>query len=85
MKNVKSRELSGESGAVEFTPPATDHLISPEEQEALMAIDGVEGLGMSGSCQLCVYVSAPDICRKLPKKIGRFEVIVRTTGIVRSQ
>ena len=85
MQNVKSRELGSESGAVDFAPPDTEHVIPAAEREALMAIDGVEGFGMNGIRQLCVYVRDRNVRPKLPEQIGGFEVVVRAAGIVRSQ
>lgn len=85
MHNLKSHELSGESCAVEFDPLDTAHALPVGEREALMAIDGVEGFGISGTRQVCVFVRDRDVRSKLPAKIGDLEVVVRTVGVVRSQ
>lgn len=85
MRKVNSRELGSESGAVDYRPPETDQVIPKEEREALLAIDGVEGFGVSGVRQLCVYVRDRGVGSKLPKQIGAFEVVVQTTGIIRLQ
>ena len=85
MQEVKLRELSSESVAVNFRPPETTDLIPPEERETLLAIDGVEGFGMSAIRQLCVYVRDRSVCSRLPKRIGTFEVVTQVVGIVRAQ
>ena len=84
MDNVNSHDLSGESAAMEFDAPDTSHSIPLEDQEALMAIDGVEGFGVSGIRQLSVFVRDREVWSKLPEKIGEFEVVVKAGGEVRS-
>ena len=85
MRKVKRNELGGESGAVDFIASEAEHSIPQSICDALLAIDGVEGLGLGGVHELWVYVRDGAVRFNLPERIDGFDVHVRITGVIRAQ
>lgn len=65
---------------VDYTPMAYESPIPQAVRDALLAIEGVEGVGLAGEARLRVYVRVASIRSKLPDRIGGFEVDAQVTG-----
>lgn len=82
MEDVNLEKLAKEVGAIRFRAPKSESPISAEDRETLLAIDGVQGIGLASARKLCVYVRDGEVKRNLPKRIGGFEVTIRETGLI---
>ena len=82
---VNLNELLRENSAVEVDWPNDDNIIPSETLNALLSIDGVEGVGVSGVRELCVYIRDIEVRQRLPERIDGFCVSSQCTGVVRSQ
>ena len=70
----------GQSCGVDYTPSALDSPIPEAVCDALMAIEGVEGVGLVGAGRLRVYVSVATVRSRLPDRIGGFQVEMDVSG-----
>ena len=70
----------GQTCGVDYTPSAPESPIPEAVRDSLMAIEGVEGVGLAGEGRLRVYVSVAAVQSRLPDRIGDFRVDVEVTG-----
>lgn len=70
----------GQSCGVDYTPSAPESPIPEAVRDSLMAIEGVEGVGLAGEGRLRVYVSVAAVQSRLPDRIGNFRVEVDVSG-----
>lgn len=80
MSERQTPGLDGRSCGVDYTPSAPDSPIPEAVRDALMAIEGVEGVGLSGAGRLRVYVRDATVRSRLPDRIGGFQVDVEVSG-----
>ena len=85
MAKINRTAVRRESAALDVNMVDDADAIPSKTREALLAIDGVEGVGLSGTRQLCVYIRDMEVRQNLPKKIDGFWVSCRCTGTVRFQ
>lgn len=85
MSKVNPDELKTESVSVGFSGPEGTSPIPLDILDRLMAISGVEGVGLTKPATVCVYVRDPAVRTKLPKLIGGFAVHTKLTGVVSAQ
>lgn len=82
----KRKAIARERGScgVDYTPSARESPIPQAVREALLAIEGVEGVGLVGEERLRVYVSVAGVQSKLPSEIEGFAVDSLVTGQIGS-
>ena len=80
MSERQTPGLDGRSCGVDYTPSAPDSPIPEAMHDALMAIEGVEGVGLVGAGRLRVYVSVATVRSRLPDRIGGFQVEMDVSG-----
>lgn len=83
MNERQARVPDGQSCGVDYTPSAPESPVPEAARDALMAIEGVEGVGLVGAGRLRVYVSDATVGTRLPDRIGGFQVDVAVTGPIR--
>ena len=77
-KQVSAQD--GQSCGVDYTPSAPESPIPEAVRDALLAIEGVEGVGLAGTGRLRVYVSVATVRSRVPDRIGEFQVDVEVSG-----
>jgi len=82
MSKIDPDILKSETVAVRQPAPAASDAAAISAR--LMAIDGVEGVGMPGRHRLLVYISTPDVRLRLPKNLDGFDIEVECTGPIRT-
>ena len=85
MRKVNLAKLKSESVSVGYSGPEVESPIPLSVRDRLLAIDGVEGVGLTKPGIVCVYVTDGAVQTRLPKLIDGFAVEAKLTGLVFAQ
>lgn len=80
MSEKQAPVQDGQSCGVDYTPSTPESPIPEAVRDALLAIEGVEGVGLVGEGRLRVYVSGVTVRSRVPDRIGEFQVDVDESG-----
>lgn len=80
MSEKQAPVQDSQSCGVDYTPSTPESQIPEAVRDALLAIEGVEGVGLVGEGRLRVYVSGATVRGRLPDRIGEFQVDVDVSG-----
>ena len=69
-----------ENRAVDYMPSASEAVIPEAVRDALLEIDGVQGVGLGGPETVKVYVSVASVQDRVPPRIGNFKIESEVSG-----
>lgn len=85
-------DFPDEEAAMPYSPDSsteassTVERVKEDHEQELMAIDGVEGVGVGrnsiGNDAIVVYLRTDDVKSRVPQTIGGYPVETRVTGII---
>ena len=80
MREKQAPVQDGQSCGVDYAPSTPESPIPEAVRDALLAIEGVEGVGLAGEGRLRVYVSGATVRSRVPDRFGEFQVDVEVSG-----
>lgn len=78
MSKIDPDILKTEPVALRQPSPPTSAAAAVSER--LMAIEGVEGVGVCGRHRILVYIATPEVQLRLPKRMNGFDIETECTG-----
>ena len=80
MHRGMSTQMDIENRAVDYMPSASEAVIPEAVRDALLEIDGVQGVGLGGPETVRVYVSVASVQDRVPAQIGNFKIESEVSG-----